>query len=68
MIYPDAIQIEEHKIITNKYGSNSVDEKLSWSSKIKIAVKYWASITTRILYILMTENKLKNLKIVDFKT
>ena len=29
MIYPDAIQIEEHKIITNKYGSNSVDEKLS---------------------------------------
>ena len=29
MIYPDAIEIEEHKIITNKYGSNSVDKKLS---------------------------------------
>ena len=67
-MYPDAIEIEEHKIITNKYGSKIIFIIFSWSPKIKIEVKYCASITKRILYPLITENKLKNLKIVDFKT
>tara|TARA_B100000508_G_C11435868_1_gene265977 strand:+ start:187 stop:330 length:144 start_codon:yes stop_codon:yes gene_type:complete len=47
-MYPDAIEIEEHIIIRNKFKSRITSIKF-FSLKIKMEVKYWAITISKIL-------------------
>ena len=58
--------MDEDSIKRNNWKSNKILEIELSTEIIKMDVKYWAIIIIKILYNLITENKLINLKNISF--